>query len=399
MTSEWQKVRLGDVLTQVKRPVEVSELEEVSFAGVRWYTAGVYHRATIASSEVKTKLLHRLELEDIVYNRMWATKASFGLVTAKATGCLVTNDFPIFVSDYTRTLPRFIELVFTTTSFQHQASVAATGTTERRRLNERDFVQLPLLLPPLAEQRRIVDLIGALDDAIEAAEEHTKTADELLEVHLESLRGTALVLLGDLARLRSGPSWKAADESPQPTAGGEPVLSITNTPAGRELNLAVEKYVAGLPSSTMRATDSSLIMIRTNGNRNRIGNVYRARGEIDGYAVSAFQILIEPNVPSMGNHLYWSLSVPSVQRAISEAASGSTGLGNVAVGWLKKLEVPDPTAPEVEGHLNIAESLYEAIHASQTQLCSLRVLRTELLSSLLSGAHTIPQSYDKLILA
>src|SRR5690606_19048831 len=108
----------------------------------------------------------KLRTGDVTYNRMWATKASFGLAHEDVDGCHVTNDFPIFEVDTAETSGEYIELVFQTSAFQNEAATRATGTTERRRLKQRDFLNIPVALPPLDEQRRIVDLIAAVDDAI-----------------------------------------------------------------------------------------------------------------------------------------------------------------------------------------------------------------------------------------
>lgn len=52
----------------------------------------------------------------------------------------------------------------------HAAAVnLMTGSTGRQRVSASDYGALPLLLPPIEEQRRIVDLLGAIDDVIEKA--------------------------------------------------------------------------------------------------------------------------------------------------------------------------------------------------------------------------------------
>jgi len=125
--------KLGEVLTQVSRPVAVADLDSVPYAGVRWYAGGVYERDVVDASSVKGKTLSRIHTGDIVYNRMWATKASFGVAGKDVDGCLVTNDFPSFVTTG-EALDRYVGLLFYDKAFQERASARATGTTERRRL-------------------------------------------------------------------------------------------------------------------------------------------------------------------------------------------------------------------------------------------------------------------------
>ncbi|MEH0404266.1 restriction endonuclease subunit S [[Kitasatospora] papulosa] len=166
--SEWQRTTLGEVTTQVSRAVRVEDLTEARYAGVRWHAGGVYDRETVPAEKIKGKTLYRIERDDIVYNRMWATKSSFGVVKNDADGCLVTNDFPVFTVHRKAILPEFVEAIFHTTSFQSEAAGRAVGTTERRRLHVRDFVNIPVVLPPLPLQERIVKVIGSVDAHITA---------------------------------------------------------------------------------------------------------------------------------------------------------------------------------------------------------------------------------------
>lgn len=206
--SDWRRTTLGEVTTQVSRTVRVEDLTEARYAGVRWYVGGVYARETVPAKEIKGKLLYRIKSDDIVYNRMWATKASFGLVKNDADGCFVTNDFPVFTANPDAVLPEYVEAVFHTGSFKSEAAGRAVGTTERRRLHVRDFANIPVMLPPLPVQKRIIGVISSVDDQINALETE---ADALAGV-MAVMRSQLLqpgddwdnVTVGDLAETRTG---------------------------------------------------------------------------------------------------------------------------------------------------------------------------------------------------
>jgi type I restriction enzyme, S subunit len=106
-------------------------------------------------------------------------------------------------------------------------------------------------------------------------------------------------------------------ESSIPSDDSMPVLKITNTRPDGTLDTTERAFVAGLPSSTMLLTESSLVMIRTNGNRDRIGNIYRANSVVVGCAVSAFQIVINPRDPADTEYIYYFLLGEPVQATIS----------------------------------------------------------------------------------
>jgi type I restriction enzyme S subunit len=278
-----------------------------------------------------------------------------------------------------------------------------SGTTKsRERAGADDLLALPILLPPLADQQRIVDLIAAVDAAIEAAERDQERSRGLLGAVLtewnEAWAGP-MMRLGDLAEIGSGPSWSSKEEYAEQVLGGARVLGITNTPSPGEVDLSDVKYVTGLPPSTRRLGSGSLLMIRTNGNRSRIGNVYRVPAEAHGAAFSAFQIGITLSDAANANFSYWVLAEPNLQRRISGEASGSTGLGNVAVKWLRELLVPWPEGDERRS----ISALFNAVDAHSRQcrevLTRFQHLRSALLSDLLSGNHEVPDSYDELLSA
>ncbi|PTT69209.1 restriction endonuclease subunit S [Arthrobacter sp. HMWF013] len=272
----------------------------------------------------------------------------------------------------------------------------ASGAAQQN-LSARIVRQLKISFPPLPEQDRIVDLMASVDGAIDATSQTLASVRDSLGAFLDQADADESVQMDMLASMRSGPSWTSEQESPVPVEGSLPVLGITNTKSGGHLDLSDRRFVAGVPASAMRLREDSLIMIRTNGNRSRIGNVYRSVPEIVGHAVSAFQIAIQPLDPSMSPYIYWMLRAPKMQAMMSDAASGSTGLGNIAIGWLKNLALPRMESEEREDFVNLCESFHGVHEGLQSKLCSLKHLRSQLLASLLSGHHCIPSSYDDLL--
>jgi type I restriction enzyme, S subunit len=127
-------------------------------------------------------------------------------------------------------------------------------------------------------------------------------------------------------------------------------------------------------------------MIRTNGNRKRIGNVYLPPEEVHGAAVSAFQFILDATDAETRDYLYLALRSPGIQHQMSESASGSTGLGNLAVRWLKTLEIPWPDAEMREVQVESMQAIDTEIAAIRAEADRLRQARAGLLSSLLNRA-------------
>lgn len=394
--------QLGEILHQVKRQELVANLDQVPFAGVRWYAEGVYHRDTLPAADVKTKVLQRIELDDIVYNRMWATKASFGRVKQDAAGCLVTNDFPIFVVDRDKALPAYVELLFRHTSFQEAASIAATGTTERRRLNERDFVKINVSLPQTDEQHRIVDLIGAVDDAIEAAEstqmDRLNLRDALADAAFAKARDshgvmtTLAAVVGARGFIQTGP-FGSQLHSHDYVEAGTPVVMPANIRNGRVNTDGIARIsqadVQRLAKHKVKPGD--IVWSR----RGDVTRFARITEDDEPMICGTGCLLIRPEKPETTSWLSVWLSSKSMQNLITDRAVGATML-NLNTTILSNLPVAVPD--ETSGPLGkLPESIGVSDLAGVRHLEVLRNLRNELLSALLSGAHRIPETYDELI--
>jgi type I restriction enzyme S subunit len=397
---EWQVVALGEVTDQAVESVSVEPGVAYPLLGVRWYGLGAFLRETVDSTTSKARILYWVTPGQFIYNRLFAYKGSFGLVTPELSGSYVSNEFPLFACDTSRLLPEYLSLYFQQPGVWSEVETESTGTTaSRSRWKEARFDAHRIALPPLDVQRRIVDLVGALDANIaslqtEAANLLTALAATLDLSFPRSVGGRPL---SDLVTARSGPSWAASDETSEPVAGATPVVKITNTRPDGSFDTKQLAYVRDLPPSTTTLNTSSIVVIRTNGNRARIGNAYIPPVDVFGSAVSAFQFHVQVTEPGARDYVYWFLRAPRTQAAMSAAASGTTGLGNLALKTLRALEVPWPDEPTRDDVCITLRQLQDAANCLQAERDALRGVRSALLPALLSGHLEVPESYDELV--
>jgi type I restriction enzyme S subunit len=319
----------------------------------------------------------------------------FGRVPPSLDGEVASTGFTV-LRDTGYVVPGFVWLVVGTDRFVDHLMERATGTNYPA-VRAADVASFPVSLPTRAEQQRIVHLFDGTHAAALAASAVEAATSQALALTLDELTAPRSRALGDLVSMGSGPSWKSEQETTQNDVGARPVIGISNTRADGRLEVAERRWVRGLPASVSTLLASSLVMIRTNGNRARIGNVYRLIPEAVGSAFSAFQIGLHPEDPADTPYLYWYLRSPRAQSRISEAASGTTGLGNIAVRWLRGLDIPWPSLTERAAFVESAEALDLVRERAADQSRALRDLRSALLAEILFGDHTIPDSYDALL--
>jgi type I restriction enzyme S subunit len=76
-------------------------------------------------------------------------------------------------------------------------------------LNRNYLANIPISLPPFAEQRAIAEVLGAIDDKIDSNKQIVKTAEALVEsLYLHSVRGAGLVPMEPWVQVQMGSAFK-----------------------------------------------------------------------------------------------------------------------------------------------------------------------------------------------
>jgi type I restriction enzyme S subunit len=111
-----------------------------------------------------------VEVGDLIYNKMWASKGTFALIDGSLGSCFSTSEYPAFrpVDDNSA---EFIIRVLGQPRFWLRAEAWSSGSTDRTRLNPSDFLTLPIPVPAPEEQRAIAMMLTSLDTAIDGAKQ------------------------------------------------------------------------------------------------------------------------------------------------------------------------------------------------------------------------------------
>lgn len=186
---EWPVVQLEKIVSLFEPPRRKPTADEiVRFAGVRWYGDGLFVREERTGAEVKGKCFE-LQPGKLIYNRLFAWKQSFAVVTDEFFGVVVSNEFPQFTVDPDQATPEYVALYCASPMFADFALSRSTGSAavSRNRLKEDDFLSLPIPLPPVAVQRTLVNVVCSVDAAIRATEAEADRLRDVLKLRRESL--------------------------------------------------------------------------------------------------------------------------------------------------------------------------------------------------------------------
>lgn len=184
-TNGWPMTPLGELLTRNDRVATVDPTEEYREVKVRLWGNGVELRRVVSGAELSGRRF-QVSTDQFILSRIDARNGAMGLIPPELDGAVVTNDFPTFDAKRPRLLPSFLGWLSKTPSFVDACRAVSEGTTNRVRLKEDKFLQLPIPLPPLEEQQRIVARIDYLAERIEEVRDTRQLADDETQALLRS---------------------------------------------------------------------------------------------------------------------------------------------------------------------------------------------------------------------
>lgn len=269
--TKWPMVLLGDLMHLRTPDVDVCSEGEYHFAGVYCFGGGAFVGQKKTGLEFAYNRLTRLHAQDFTYPKLMAWEGAFAVVPPECDGLVVSTEFPVFKIDENKVVPEFIGYYFKRASVWPDVAGNSTGTNvRRRRLHPSNLLKHRIPLPPLEEQKRIVEYLDSLRNKVEEAKQLRAEADD---EHRWLWQGASKRLVGNLVDVPWLPIWKMCEIS----GGGTPSKQNPNFWGGdipwispkdmktREITGAIDKITQdGLASSSARMlpTGAVLIVIR-----------------------------------------------------------------------------------------------------------------------------------------
>lgn len=253
----WSEATLGELCRNDNDQVPVIPSTVYSLMGVRWYGNGTHLHAEMEGEKLATSSLNQVKAGQITYNKMWVSKSAFAVVPEEHDGMFATSEYPTFTLDRSKLLPEYARYYMQLDAFREKAVQLCRGTTSRARLSPKDFLKLTIAIPPLSEQRRIVEILSSVDEAIECARLFVEQARKVKKSAVESLLSKGIghtqfkktkigkipspwemKSVGELCSFTNGNGFRPPDW----TDHGLPIIRIQNLNGSRDFN-----YFSGTP--------------------------------------------------------------------------------------------------------------------------------------------------------
>lgn len=152
--SEWQKVKIGDVIKRIKRPIVLENEKEYMLVTVKLYHKGVVLRECKKGCNIGSKM-YEVKAGDFILSGIDARNGAFGIIGDELDGAIVTNDFWYFKLNEKLIDKHFFLELTSTKWFDEICRLGSDGTTQRIRLQKDRFFNQDIYLPVIEKQKEL----------------------------------------------------------------------------------------------------------------------------------------------------------------------------------------------------------------------------------------------------
>src|SRR3990167_2410370 len=394
----WRSYRLGEVAT-LSGGTTPSRAEPAFWenAAISWATPSDITSLPVGVSRIadtETKVSDR----SLAECSLTLNPPGTVLMTSRATiGFVAVNDVPMATNQGFITfragdgLDAYFLLYWLTA--QRSNLVAAAGGSTFKELSRGTAKLLPILLPPLDEQRRIAEVLRSVDEAIPAQSvlcSHLRQttddlADELFAREISEC-ADSLTAYGEACEtVQVGIVVKPA--SYYVDDGGVPALRSTNirrnqiefsglvqlSPEGHEFNR----------KSSLRAGD--VVTIRTGEPGKTAVIPHDAPSPLN-----CIDVIFSRPKPHLRPHFAAYFINSSTARRQILGAQGGLAQQHFNVGEMKKLKLPVPDLARQDRLIEVLDAAWWPVRVEEAQLAALQSTKAGLMPTLLSGRVRVP---------
>lgn len=271
----------------------------------------------------------------------------------------------------------------------------SAGSTFKE-ISKSNVKSIKLQLPPLPEQKRIVDLISSVDSYNKALQQQLESAKRSRNAVLH-----ALLTAGGDDWLRAGLSeiCTMIKRGQAPSYTEQRSVTVLNQKCVRNGRIQFE-FARQTDSNTkpinewayLRAEDT---LVNSTG-VGTLGRVAFVGPQDEPLTVDSHLTIVRPDENKI-QPSFLGLSLHFREADIEGLAAGSSGQTELSREALGNLIITIPPIPEQKRIVEIITSMDKVTNQTQQTITESQNLRSGLLSDLLSGEHEIPSSYDKVI--
>ena len=324
-----------------------------------------------------------IRTQDVLVSTVRPYLRGFALVPEFLDGEIASTGFAVLRAKPSRILPGLVWAIVGMNNFVDYLMDRATGSSYPA-VRPDDVSSFSFCLPPLDEQRRIVDLVSSVDAFIGALQQQADTARTARNAVLHELLSAGghdwtESTLGDIAEYINGYPFKPSDLGDEGTA----VIRIKQLLDPME---KVDRTTVDVPERCV-LSNGDIVFSWSGTLAVRVWN--RGSAYLNQHL---FRVIEKTGV----SHEWLPLVIDHAIDDLVEKSHGTT-MKHITKQTLLPHQVFLPPLDEQKRIVEIVSAMDDVIQSTEQAVSDAKNLRSGLLSDLLSGEHEIPASYDSLL--
>jgi type I restriction enzyme S subunit len=158
--SEWQKVKVGDLLKRSKITIDIEDSEIYSRVTIRGKHKGISLRDEEIGKKIGTKKQFVLKAGQFLMSKIDARYGAFGIAGTDVDDAIITGNFWAYDINKKLTTVEWINNYTNSPAFYDLCERASSGITHRKYLDEKAFLNHELFIPVVEKQHEILDSLN-----------------------------------------------------------------------------------------------------------------------------------------------------------------------------------------------------------------------------------------------
>lgn len=165
-TDAWEQRKIGDIVTDVERPIIMKDDEVYQLVTVKRRNEGVVSRGFLKGRDILVKNYFEIRTGDYIVSKRQVIHGGNGLVPENLNKSVVSNEYLVIVSNDTISA-KFWTLMSKRHEMYRMFFLSSYGVDiEKMVFNVKDWKNRTVIIPSMPEQNRIIELFERLDNLI-----------------------------------------------------------------------------------------------------------------------------------------------------------------------------------------------------------------------------------------
>lgn len=172
-------IELKNLLSRSTTQIPLEDSQQYKQVTIRLWGKGVTLRNVVLGSEIKADKRYITTKGQFIISKIDARNGASGLIPEELDRAVVSSDFLLFNINHEKIAPEYLLHLSKTEWFIDKCKETSSGTTNRVRLNESKFLSIKIPLPPISEQKGLIDKMKMVQKLREKIDRQEKLANIL----------------------------------------------------------------------------------------------------------------------------------------------------------------------------------------------------------------------------